>query len=105
MLFLRNGRLCFDIGWVGNVKGKTNVADGKPHKIGLRYTKAENKFSLVVDGNVDACGLHAVDDRQGAEFMIGVSVGESARQNASMAPIYTGTIHNFSVSLGNNEVV
>jgi len=98
MLFLRNGRLCFDIGWVGVVQGTSNLADGKPHKIGLRYTKAENKFSLVVDGNVEASGLHAVDDRVGAEFMIGLSVGHSARNVASMAPIYTGSIDDFRVS-------
>jgi len=98
MLFLRNGKLCFDIGWVGVVTGTTNLADGKPHKIGLRYTKAENKFSLVVDGNVEASGLHAVDDRVGAEFMIGLSVGHSARAVASMAPIYTGSIDDFRVS-------
>lgn len=42
MLFLRGGRLAFDIGWVGVVEAKTNLADGKPHKIGLRYTRANN---------------------------------------------------------------
>ena len=105
MLFLSGGMLCFDIGWVGCIKAKTNLADGKPHKIALRYTKAEDKFSLVVDGNVEASGLHAVNDKPGDEFMIGVSVGELTSYVDSMAPIYTGSIDDFSVSLSNNKEV
>jgi len=66
MFFLRNGKLAFDIGWVGAVNGKTFIADGKDHKIGLRYTKKDNKFCLLVDGAVDACGLKGVKDRDGA---------------------------------------
>ncbi len=36
-LFVRGGRLTFDIGWVGAVAGRTKVADGKPHVVGMTW--------------------------------------------------------------------
>lgn len=50
ILFLRHGKLCFDIGFFGLITGKSNVADGKEHDIGLSYDINENKFHLIVDG-------------------------------------------------------
>lgn len=50
MLFLRDGKLCFDICWVGLITGQTNIADGKEHEINLIYMKTYNKFRLIVDG-------------------------------------------------------
>jgi chromosome segregation ATPase len=35
MLFIRGGKLAFDIGWTGYVGGKTIINDGKDHKIGI----------------------------------------------------------------------
>jgi len=99
MLFIRGGKLAFDIGWTGYVGGKTIINDGKDHKIGLRYKKATNKFCLIVDGKEDGCGLKGVKDRDGASFMIGVSVGHDARRVASMAPIFKGKIWDFRVNL------
>jgi len=98
MLFLREGKLCFDIGWTGVITGTTLVADGQDHTIGLRYRMADSQFCLLVDGQVDACGLSGVTDRDGASFMIGVSVGHDAQQVASMAPFYKGKIWDFRVS-------
>jgi hypothetical protein len=98
MLFLRGGKLCFDIGWIGVVTGKTMIADGKDHKIGLRFIKQKNFFCLYVDGKEEACGLRGVKDRDGASFMIGVSTGHDERRVASMAPMYKGKIWDFRVN-------
>lgn len=97
MLFLRNGRLCFDIGWTGVITGRTDIADGKDHKVGLRFRRSSMKFELLVDGKVEATGLQAVKDRDNASFMIGVSVGHDARRVSSMAPIFKGKIWDFRV--------
>jgi len=98
MLFLRDGRLTFDIGWTGAITGTTNIADGNDHTIGLRYSTTDSQFCLLVDGAVEACGLSGVMDRAGASFMIGVSVGHDARTVADMAPFYKGKIWDFRVS-------
>jgi hypothetical protein len=74
------------------------IADGKDHKIGLRFNKSKNIFCLYVDGKEEACGLRGVKDRDGASFMIGVSVGHDQRRVASMAPIYRGKIWDFRVN-------
>lgn len=64
MLFLREGKLSFDIGWVGLITGMTNIADGNQHDIGLSYSMNDEKFRLTVDDEVEAYGLHAVPDNQ-----------------------------------------
>jgi len=53
-LFIRDGRLTYDIGWVGTLGGKTNVADGKWHHVAL--VKDGKTLRLVVDGEVDKEG-------------------------------------------------
>jgi len=103
MLFIRGGKLAFDIGWTGYVGGKTIINDGKDHKIGINFKKATGKFCLYVDGKMDGCGLKGVKDRDGAEFLIGVSVGHDARRVASMAPIFRGKIWDFRVNLKLNK--
>jgi len=101
MLFIRDGKLAFDIGWTGAVQGTTVINDGQDHTVGLRYSRSganANQFCLLVDGQVDACGLSGVADRDGAGFLIGVSVGHDARTVASMAPIYKGKLWDFRVA-------
>jgi hypothetical protein len=103
MLFLRGGRLCFDIGWVGVITGKTMIADGKDHTIGLRFNKIKKYFELWVDGKKDASGLRGVKDRDGATFLIGVSVGHDERRVASMAPMYRGKIWDFRINFKSTD--
>lgn len=47
-LFVRGKRVVFDIGWVGAIVGKTNVADGDWHNVAVVIT--DQKTKLFVDG-------------------------------------------------------
>ena len=53
-LFVRGGRLAYDVGWVGTLAGKTNVADGAWHHVAL--VKKGKTLRLLVDGKVDKEG-------------------------------------------------
>ena len=64
------GHLCFDIGWVGCIEGKsTKVGDGKVHHVELQF--ANEQYHLFVDGTCVASGLHAVPDHPGTTVHIG----------------------------------
>ena len=52
-LFVRGGRLGFDIGWVGAVMSKRKVNDGKWHDAALVYDRQSGVAQLVIDGEVD----------------------------------------------------
>jgi hypothetical protein len=51
MLFLKDGTLCFDIGWVGFKCGSTVLNDGQPHTVGLQHVGAD--YGGYVDGNIE----------------------------------------------------
>ena len=52
MLFLRNGQLTYDIGWLGDMEGKTRVNDGKEH---VAILQMDGKTArLFLDGNLEA---------------------------------------------------
>ena len=55
-LFVRDGKLCFDIGWVGAVKSKSDVADGKWHDVALTWAQKSARVQLFVDGKLDGQG-------------------------------------------------
>jgi len=48
-LFVRDGNLEFDIGWVGNVIHPTNIADGKWHHVAVTGGKSLSEVNLYVD--------------------------------------------------------
>jgi len=50
-LFIRGGRLVYDIGWVGNVEGRARVADGRWHHVALTGGASQK---IHVDGKLDA---------------------------------------------------
>ena len=55
--FIRGGRLCFDIGWVGVVTAKSKVNDGNWHQVAATYQHAEHRLRLYVDGKLDGEGV------------------------------------------------
>ncbi|MBS0206194.1 MAG: c-type cytochrome [Planctomycetes bacterium] len=55
-LFVRGGRLTFDIGWVGAVAGKTNVADDRWHDVAMTWQHETGRVRLFVDGKPDGQG-------------------------------------------------
>ena len=48
--FVRGGKLCFDIGWVGVVRSNISVADGKWHHVAVVSEKKTERKTLFVDG-------------------------------------------------------
>ncbi|MCA9248015.1 MAG: c-type cytochrome [Planctomycetales bacterium] len=51
--FVRGGRLVFDIGWVGAVTSKREVADGKPHDVAITWDAKSARARLFIDGKLD----------------------------------------------------
>jgi len=52
--FVGEGRLCFDIGWVGVVRSQGRVADGTWHHVAL--TGRDNKYTFYIDGKESGGG-------------------------------------------------
>jgi len=52
-LFVRSGKLAFDIGFVGVVGGRTAVNDNRWHEVAMIYEHATNRIRLFVDGKLD----------------------------------------------------
>ncbi len=52
-LFVRDGRLAFDIGWIGVVESERRVDDGKWHVGVLTYERATSRARLFIDGSPD----------------------------------------------------
>ena len=55
-LFLRGGRLAFDVGWVGTVAGSSVVTDGQWHHVALTWSHTDGAVALFVDGQADGAG-------------------------------------------------
>lgn len=71
-LFIENGRLAFDIGWVGRFDGETAVADGQWHHVVLCGGYPQR---LYVDGYLDGQGR--LDARPGPEGAV-LKLGDGA---------------------------
>jgi putative heme-binding domain-containing protein len=52
--FIRGGRVCFDIGWVGAVQSRRRVNDGKWHDVAMTWDHKTGIASLYIDGEPDA---------------------------------------------------
>ncbi|MCZ6792743.1 MAG: LamG domain-containing protein, partial [Planctomycetota bacterium] len=52
-LFVRDGRLCYDIGWVGVVQSRKRVNDGRWHEVAVTYDHEKGVVRLHVDGEMD----------------------------------------------------
>ena len=74
--FIRDGRLCYDIGWVGAVQSKKKVDDGKWHAVTLTWNHSTGRVSMFVDGK--KCGngtLKPKDNVSGHVAKIGFTSG------------------------------
>ena len=69
-LFIRNGQVCFDIGWVNCIESRTKVADGKWHQVALVVQGGQQE--IYIDGRQDASGrLRREPDRGDWPLKIG----------------------------------
>lgn len=48
--FIRGGRLCFDIGWVGVIQSRGKVADDKWRHVAVTFAAATKTYTLYIDG-------------------------------------------------------
>ena len=79
-LFVRGGRLVFDIGWVGAVTGRTAVDDGNWHRVAMTWEHQSGRVRLYVDGRLDGEGnLKPKGDMPGAVLRVGFTAREFSR--------------------------
>jgi hypothetical protein len=71
-LFIRGGKLCYDIGWLGVIVSKRSFNDGKWHTAVL--TKKGGEVTLCVDGKVETTKKNfSRPDKAGHIFKIGAA--------------------------------
>jgi putative heme-binding domain-containing protein len=58
-LFVRDGRLTFDIGWVGAVASRGRVDDGQWHVVAMTWERESRRMRLFIDGKLDGEGRMA----------------------------------------------
>ncbi len=57
--FIQDGKLKFDIGWVGAVESKKKINDGKWHNVAAVWTKSNQQLQFYVDGKPNGKGTVA----------------------------------------------
>ncbi len=68
-LFIRDGRLAFDIGWVGAVTGTRKIADGEWHLVTASWEQKTQQMRLFVDSRPDGEGKLAAKSALGRQVM------------------------------------
>ena len=90
VLFLRGGRLCYDIGWVGAVESRQKIDDDQWHDVAISWDAKTELVQLFVDGKKSASRQMATKDAlKDAAFRIGFGAPNFPRQ-----PSFVGTIRN-----------
>ena len=94
-LSLVGGAPMVDVGWEGDlhsltssggrqravwresfgVRGGTNVADGQPHALEVRYDGAANTWVLLVDGRVDASATFPFVEKAADDWLLEIAPG------------------------------
>jgi len=71
-LFVHDGKLVFDIGWVGAVTSRRSVTDNRWHDVAMTYEHRSGRVRLLVDGRLDGEGhLKPAGKAQGHVVRIG----------------------------------
>ncbi len=75
--FVRGGRLCFDIGWVGVVTSSSEVDDGEWHDVAVTFDADTGRLAFFIDGKLDRTTdpLRILDRLDEAVFRIGYTNG------------------------------
>ncbi|MDR3632728.1 MAG: c-type cytochrome [Isosphaeraceae bacterium] len=68
-LFVREGRLCFDIGWVGVVQSRQRVDDGRWHDVAATWDARSGTLRLFVDGRLDGQGVLRPEGEEAAQIV------------------------------------
>lgn len=70
-LFVKGGKLVFDVGWVGAVRSSKRIADGRWHSFAVTYEAKTSQVTLFVDGKRDGRGKLESQDNPEHVFRIG----------------------------------
>ncbi len=71
-LFVRGGKLAFDVGFVGVVTSRRSVADNRWHHVAMTYEHHGNRVRLFIDGKLDGQGrLDPVGTEKGLVARLG----------------------------------
>lgn len=100
ILFLRRGRVCYQVGAAGVIEGNTTVNDGHPHWVGVTWNASLKNYTIMVDGQTDAIATNTlqsqvVGDGNTITLQLGVAVGSNISDDATksdVAPMMVGRI-------------
>ncbi len=93
-LFIRGGRLCFDIGWVGVVQSRRRVDDRQWHDVALTHQAETDVVRLYIDGKFEAQATLAPKNRLTKRV---VRVGYTAEDFPRPASAFQGEIAELGV--------
>lgn len=103
-LFVRDGRLAFDIGWVGDVTAPDRIVDGGWHHVALVWRHEPSTAELWIDGGLSVEGVLAPKARTHDHV---AQLGFTA-ENFPAEPWYAGAMNGvrvFRSALGADEVL
>jgi len=70
--FINGGKLALDVGFVGVVRARTRVNDGRWHEVAMTYEQADNRIRLYLDGKLDGEGrLEPLGKDRGFPVLLG----------------------------------
>ncbi len=100
-LFVRGGKLCFDIGWVGALTSRDDVADGKWHHVAL--SGKDGQYTFTVDGRENGGGiLETEPDIPGHAFKIGYTCSDFPNPSGFEGAI--DELRVFAIALPGSEI-
>ncbi|HRE99921.1 MAG TPA: c-type cytochrome [Pirellulaceae bacterium] len=92
--FVRGGRLCYDIGWVGVVTSRDRVDDGQPHHVAMTWSEADGRVTFVIDGRESGGGtLRPSESREGEVFRIGYTAPNFPAESGFVGTLRDVTFH------------
>lgn len=92
-LFIRAGRLTYDVGWVGAVQSAKSVTDGLPHDIALTWRQETGLASLWIDG--ERVGKKKLRPKQRLEDAV-MRIGRSSDNFPAPSTLNSGSIDQLS---------
>ncbi len=69
--FVRDGRLGYDVGWLGVVQSRQKVNDNRWHHVAVTYRQEDGATRLFIDGHADGMRRLASTDGEGHRVRIG----------------------------------
>ena len=97
--FIRGGRLCYDIGWVGVVTSDRRVADGQWHNVALTWNRKQGAVQFIIDGKAAGGGtIRPSGNVQNHVARIGFSAADFPKKTAFKGDIESVSFHQADLS-------